>query len=118
MRRPEMCSSTIGRSSASYGPMLEADGSLMSAQPIRIARWRSWGFEMETFTLVVVFWLADAPFSASRQEARTPGLSEDECKAAAKLVQPPHGRAHCVLEGRPEPAWSPRPWRFRYECAE
>ncbi len=58
------------------------------------------------FTLVVWLWLMDAPFGTSR-EARTPGLSEDECKAAAKLVQPPQGRAHCVLEGRPEPAWTP-----------
>jgi hypothetical protein len=73
---------------------------------------------METFTLVVWLWLTDVPFSQSLREARTPGLSEDECKAAAKLVAAPQGRAWCEIEGRPAPAWSPRPHRSQYECAE
>jgi hypothetical protein len=47
---------------------------------------------METFTLVVWLWLTDVlPYRESLREARTPGLSEDECKAAAKLVAPPQG---------------------------
>ena len=72
---------------------------------------------METFTLVVLLLFTDVPFNETVREARTPGLSEDECKAAAKLVQLPQGRAHCVLEGRPEPARSPLPHRWHYECA-
>jgi len=73
---------------------------------------------METFTLVILLWLTDVPFSPqSLREERTPGLSEDECKATAKLVQPPQVRAWCEVEGRPAPAWSPVPQRYYYECA-
>ena len=66
---------------------------------------------METFTLVVYLWLLDVPWSQWRdyREARTPGLGLEECKAAARLVQPPQGRAYCVVEGRPEPVWTKRP---------
>jgi hypothetical protein len=66
---------------------------------------------METFTLVVYLWLLDVPWSEWRDyhEARTPGLGLEECKAAAKLVRPPQGRAHCLLEGAPEPRWTRPP---------
>jgi hypothetical protein len=64
---------------------------------------------METFTLVVYLGLVGEPWSWDYREARTPGLSEGSCKAAARLVQPPQGRAWCFIEGRPEPVWSRPP---------
>jgi hypothetical protein len=65
------------------------------------------GWSMDTFTLVVILWLApDEPWGWGDREARTPGLGLAECMAAAKLVKPPQGRARCYLEGRPDPAWT------------
>jgi hypothetical protein len=62
------------------------------------------GWSMDTFTLVVILWLApDEPWGWGDREARTPGLGLAECMAAAKLVKPPQGRARCYIEGRPEP---------------
>src|SRR5262245_51256779 len=75
---------------------------------------------METYTLLVRLWLLPGERLNEFHEAPTPGLGEDECKAAAKLVQPPQGRAWCFLEGRPEPVWSTAPSypsRTR-ECAD
>lgn len=72
---------------------------------------------METFTLVVWLWLVPGErFDSEFRKASTPGLSLEECKAAAKLVLPPQGRADCFLEGRPEPVWS-RPRKPTIECA-
>jgi hypothetical protein len=63
---------------------------------------------METFTLVVFLWLQPGEaWSWDYREARTLGLSQDECMAAAKLVTKPQGGARCVVEGRPEPTWTP-----------
>lgn len=66
---------------------------------------------METFTVTLVVWLsfANPDFGDGFHEARTPGLTEEVCKAAAKLVQRPQGSAHCVVEGRPEPVWTRPP---------
>jgi hypothetical protein len=64
---------------------------------------------METFVLVVRLWLIGEPWSWDYREARTPGLGWDECVAAAKLVQPPMGRAYCFLEGAPAPTWTRPP---------
>ena len=69
-------------------------------------------------TLVVWLSFANPDFGDGFREARTPVLTEAECKAAAKLVRFPQGSAHCVVEGRPEPAWTPLPRRYHYECAE
>jgi hypothetical protein len=64
---------------------------------------------MERFIVTLVVWLsfANPDFGDGYREARTPGLTEEACKAAAKLVHYPQGTAHCVVEGRPEPQWSP-----------
>jgi hypothetical protein len=66
---------------------------------------------MEAFTVALVVWLsfASPDFGDCFCEARTPGLTEDACKTAAKLVHYPQGRAHRVVEGRPEPVRSPPP---------
>ena len=64
---------------------------------------------METFTLVVYLRLVGEPWSWDYRQARTPGLGRDECVAAAKLVQPPQGRAYCFLEGAPAPRWTRPP---------
>jgi len=67
----------------------------------RLPSWIGKRGRMETFTLVVILWLApDEPWGWGYREARTPGLGLDECMAAAKLVKPPQGRARCYLEGR------------------
>jgi hypothetical protein len=65
---------------------------------------------METFVVTLVVWLsfANPDFGDGFREARMPGLTEEACKAAAKLVQRPQGSAWCVVEGRPEPVWTKR----------
>jgi hypothetical protein len=66
---------------------------------------------MESLTVTLVVWLsfANPNYARGFHEARTPGLTEEACKAAAKLVRIPQGTAHCVVEGRPEPVWSSPP---------
>jgi hypothetical protein len=50
---------------------------------------------METFTVALVVWFsfANPDFGDGFREARTPGLTEDECKAAAKLGHYPLANA-------------------------
>ena len=59
---------------------------------------------METFTLIVfLMHVRGEPWSWDYREARTPGLTEEACKAAAKLMAPPHGIGRCQIDGQPDP---------------